>query len=268
MKSNLILAVLLSAVLFFPGCGAKKTSPSESAGPKVITVGVPIGSPLFFYLDDNGNFSGLESEILKLVDQKLPEYTFKYEILELKTILTSLDIGSIDFGSMLFEYNEERAKTYLFGKEGYLDFTTYITVPKGTLGINSLDDLQGKKVGAWPSSNMAYILESYNEQHPDAVPIDIIYMSSGDVLLTGFSTKAIDASLMTRYEALTYRAERGLELDFTGEPVSTSECYYLFPKNRTEIQSAVDKALRELKESGELEQTIQRVLDEYVKTYS
>ncbi|AEF86485.1 bacterial extracellular solute-binding protein, family 3 [Treponema primitia ZAS-2] len=259
-----IPVMVILGLFLFTGCNTKNKA---AEGPKEVLIGVHIGSPLFFYLDDNDEFGGVEDAILKLIDEKLPEYTFKYEILEFTTILTSLDIGSIDMGCYLFEYTEERSKSYLFSTEGYLDFANYISVPKGAKGITTLDDLQGKKVGTWPSGNMAHLLESYNQEH-SKTPIDIVYVNSNDIMITNFNTKSIEASLMTRWEVMTHLATRGFELELVGEPVSISDCYYLFPKDRTELQTAVDRVLRELKASGELERTIQKALDDYAKIYS
>ncbi|HBG12694.1 MAG TPA: hypothetical protein DDX68_15055, partial [Clostridium sp.] len=71
----------------------------------------------------------------------------------------------------------ERDEKYLFGKEPYTTYVTYLAVTGDRTDIKSLDDLKGRKVKSSTGSNSVYILENYNKDHPDN-PIKIDYVDN------------------------------------------------------------------------------------------
>ena len=169
LTMTLSLAFVFSVLL--AGCG--KDNQSEEGVTK-ITVGTGNGYAPYCYLDENGNLAGYEYEVLKAVDELLPQYEFEYQTSDFTNVAISLDAGKIDIAAHQYEYNDERASKYLFGEEPYTTFVTYLVVPKENTSISSLDDLQGKTVFAGgKGSNTTSIIEKYNEEHKDN-PVKIV----------------------------------------------------------------------------------------------
>lgn len=266
MKKNLkeLFGVTFSAILassvLLAGCG--KDDPSESGVAKII-VGTGNAYEPYCYLDENGELAGYEYEVLKAVDELLPQYEFEYQTSDFTNVAISLDAGKIDIAAHQYEYNDERASKYLFGEEAYTTFVTYIVVPADNEDITSLDDLRGKTVyGSGKGSNTTYILEQYNEEHPDG-QIKIVNAESmtSEELVEGLLNGAWDAAVMTRRDVEKHNAAYGSEaLKTTGEPIQSSSTYYLFAKDNTELQQAVDGAIRELRQSGKLAEISIRVI--------
>jgi L-cystine transport system substrate-binding protein len=251
-KTVLIAAALISAALFM-GCKGK-----EAGGAATLIVGMGSDYPPLCYLDADGSLAGYEKDVLDAIDGLLPQYTFKYEVLEFKNLLTSLEAGRLDIAAHNYGPNEERKQKYLFTNEGYLHNTSYIVVPGTTTGIESFDDLRGKIISVPPASGWAYTVESYNAAHQDNPIIINYYEATPDVLVANLLSGVIDATLLTDADVKLANALYGTNFKYVGEPIDdeteTEEgARFVFQKNATELRDAVDSAIRQLIETGALD---------------
>lgn len=236
------------------GCGKKEAL--AGGGAEKVVVGTGNSYEPYCYLDDKGNLAGYEYEVLKAVDELLPQYEFEYKTSDFANVLISLDAGKIDIGAHQYEWNKERDEKYLFGKEPYTTYVTYLTVAGNRDEVKSLDDLKGKKVKSSSGSNSAYILENYNKEHKDnPIRVDYVNNSTDEETITGLLNGVWDATIMTARDVdkLNKSYEKGSpSIKVTGEPVQTSSTYFVFAKDNTKLQEAVDGALKQLKENGTL----------------
>lgn len=262
-----VFGLVASTVL--TGCGSKEESVAEDGVTKII-VGTGNGYSPYCYLDDSGNLAGYEYEVLKAVDELLPQYEFEFQTSDFTNILISLDAGKIDIAAHQYEYNDERASKYLFGEEAYTTFVTYLVVPKDNTTIQSLDDLQGKTAfTGGKGSNSTYIFENYNKEHSDN-PITLVNADSAtsEEFVQGLLSGNWDAATATKRDVEKHNTAYGSEaLKTVGEPLQSSSTYYIFDKNNVELKEAVDGALRELKESGRLaEISIEQIGGDYTES--
>lgn len=256
IAKHLIITTLIMSlsVTMLIGCGKKETS--ANADVTKIIVGTGNAYEPYCYLDDKGNLAGYEYEVLKAVDELLPQYEFEFQTSDFANVLISLDAGKIDIAAHQYEWNEERDAKYLFGTEAYTTFVTYLVVTSDREDINSLDDLQGLKVKSSTGSNSTYILETYNQENSDnPIQIDNVNNSTDEETVTGLINGVWDATILTRrdVEKLNLNYGNGSEvLKIVGEPVQSSSTNFIFAKENTQLQEAVDKTVKELKDSGKL----------------
>ncbi|MDR2795325.1 MAG: transporter substrate-binding domain-containing protein [Spirochaetaceae bacterium] len=259
MKKTLFFPVI--AVIFVLGCAKK-----EDGSAQRLRVGTSNDYPPYCYLDPNGELAGFEKDVLDAIDKKLPEYRFTYEVLEFKNILTSLETGRIDIAAHQFGVNEERQQKFLFSNEGYIGSYSYIVVPDSTNDIHSLDDLRGKHISVPPASGWAYTVETYNAGHPDNPILIDYYEATPDVLITNMTAGVIDATLLTESDVKLINTFWPVNLKITGDPVGDfEESHFVFQKNADKLHDAVDRAIRELKDSGELEAIQKKAVDDFFK---
>lgn len=266
MVSSLVFVVLTAVTL--TGCGATDSTDAGNevtgASSQKVIVGTGNAYEPYCYLDENGNLAGYEYEVLKAVDELLPEYEFEYQTYDFANVLISLDAGKIDLGAHQYELNEERQEKYLFSNESYTTYITYITVAADNTDINSIDDLQGKKVKTSTGSNTTYILEKYNEEHPEN-PIQLVYVDNGtdEETVAGITQGVWDATVLTKRDADKANTEYGNGTDVykqVGDPIATSYTYFAYAKDNTKLQGAVDGALKELRTSGRLAEISEEVI--------
>ncbi|PMC79429.1 L-cystine-binding protein TcyK [Aerococcus viridans] len=271
--SNLIRWGLLTflTTTLLAACGsANATDEATASNPnaETVVVGTGNGYQPFVYLNENGDLTGYDVAVLEAIDEKLDGYQFEYESSDFKNILTSLSAGKVDLAAHQYEYNDERASKYLYGDVGYTDYTLYIVNEAGEDQYSNLDELQGKKVFASPGSNVAYLLEQYNSEHPNTdEQITIVYNENiGELLVTGLKNGAADVAILTQYDANKYNEQFDANLEITSEPISVSKTYFLYDKADEELKDAVDGALQELIDEGTLaELSIEYLGDDYTQ---
>lgn len=253
MKKNIWKSLILIVSLFLVACG--QTSQADD-GSTIVQVGIGNAYPPFTYLDDAGNPAGYDLEVLKKVDEKLTDYSFEYQPMEFKTILTALDANQVRMAAHQYEKNEERAARYLFADETYTDYSAHVVTPKySDFNPQSLDDLVGKTVSANNGSNMATVLSDYNAEHDSSNQINIVYGdASNDVKVNDLTSGKTDATLMTTFDVDKLNANYDNVLKKSGEPIYNNDTHFVYKQGDEELKEAVDGVLAELKADGTLEQ--------------
>jgi L-cystine transport system substrate-binding protein len=258
-KTIIALFGLVAALsLSLSACGS-----SSEDGVQTVRVGTGNAYPPFAYQNESGDLIGYEKALLDAVDEKLPQYKFKYQIFEFKNILTALSAGKIDIGAHQFEENDERRKGYLFSEEGYYDYTSYLAFLEGGTAYETLKDLEGKTISVGAGSNYAYIVDQYNQKEAQTPIKTVYYEANIDVIIANLESGTVDATMLTKPDIERWNQMREIKVASSKEPVYVSQSYFLFKNGDTELQQAVDGALRELKASGELE----KILDTHVRKF-
>lgn len=257
------MAAVLAGVIgvtTLTACGKKEADSKELESGKVV-IGITNNFSDVAFLNDDGELDGFEVELLKAIDEKLENYEFEFQQSNFDNILISLDSAKIDLGTCMFEYSEERAEKYLYGKEGYRDYSVYLEAPKGS-GYTTLESLAGKTIGDISSTNNAALkIQQYNKENPDK-EINLDYYGEGvseDTILKTLDEGRWEAIMRTKAEHEKNKAEYGDKYEL-GEIVTESEAYFLFPKDgkHEKLRDAVDGAIKEIKEDGTLDELSQK----------
>jgi ABC-type amino acid transport substrate-binding protein len=94
-------------------------------------------------------------------------------------------------------------------------------------------------------------MEKYNEEN-DA-NIELVYGENNfEVINTMLANGSIDAYVNTARTVALNNKEYNTDHKVVGDAIMESETYYLFNKSNTTLQTAVDGALKELKDSGKM----------------
>lgn len=251
-KKKFIFTGIASAFLLAACGSAEATDEEATANPDAETIIVGTGNAYqpFVYLDENEDLQGYDIEVLRAVDEKLDQYDFEYESMDFKNILTSLSADKVQLAAHNYAYNDERGAKYLYGEEAYNNYAHHIAADEFTGQVyQSLDDLKGKKVFASPASEVANILETYNAENDDA--IEIVYSeANGELLVSGLQNGTADAAILTKFDVDKYNEQFDINLQASDEALKTAGIYYVFQQGDEELQTAVDGAIKELREEG------------------
>lgn len=267
-KQKWLLLLSIVGAVFLGACSNQTDSSAANADENAETIIVGTGNAYqpFVYLDEDNNLQGYDVEVLKAVDEKLPEYTFKFESMDFKNILTSLSTGKIQLAAHNYAYNEERGKKYLYGEFAYNTYAHHI-VNSDSAGApyETLADLEGKKVFASPGSEVAYILETYNKEHNQA--IEIVYNeASSEVLVKGLENGTADAAILTKFDTNKYNEQFNVQLQASDKAIKSAGIFFIFQQGDEQLKEAVDGALQELFDEGTLSQlSIDIFGDDYTK---
>ncbi|SFE04431.1 L-cystine transport system substrate-binding protein [Paenibacillus catalpae] len=269
-KKVLVFTAALSLVLVAAGCGsnnksdntqaqngnkaAANASASSNAGGEVkkVVIGTGTGFPQVCFIDENGKLTGFDVELIKEIDNRLPQYEFDIQTMEFSNLLLSLETNKIDLVAHEMEKNPEREAKYLFNTEPYAHWRNKIIVPQDNNTIHSLDDLAGKKVLVGATSAQAQILENYNKDHDKK--INIVYQNgAANDTVSQLTTGRVDATLAADFTLSLIDPQTKLKT--TGDDLSEADILFVLRKGdpaSQELSDAVDVALKELKADGTL----------------
>ncbi|WP_138494719.1 transporter substrate-binding domain-containing protein [Paenibacillus pinistramenti] len=258
--SAALFGILLTAGVI-AGCGNDKNSAAGSVKAAAandnqtvtkIIVGTGTGFPQVCFLDENGKLTGFDVELVKEIDNRLPQYEFEFQTQEFSNLLLSLETKKIDFVAHEMEKNPEREEKYLFNKEPYAHWRNKIIVAKDNNSIQSLDDLQGKKVLTSATSAEAQILENYNKTHNNA--INIVYQSgAANDTVSQITSGRVEATLGADFTRSLIDPQNKLKT--TGDDLSEADILFVFRKDdpaEQKLADDIDGAIKELKADGTL----------------
>lgn len=251
------LWTISSAVLLLAACSSntateekkeKVATSAKTEDVQKIVVGTGTQFPNICFIDEDGNLNGYDIEMVKAIDEKLPEYEFEFQTMDFPNLLVSLETDKIDFVAHQMEVTEEREEKYLFNKEPYNVFPLKVTVHQDNNEIQSIEDLKGKKVGATPTSSSAVLLEKYNSEHD--LGAEIVYSQSSVDSNQQLKTGRIDAIVSTPFAVDFVNEQSDAQQKVVGDALSSSKVFFLFNKDETALADRIDEALVELKEEG------------------
>lgn len=241
----------------------------EGASQEVKTIKIGIGNSFnpMCYVDENGDLQGYDYETLKKIDEQLPQYEFKYEPTEFKNILVGLDTDNYDIAVHHYGWNEERAKKYLYGDvANFFDSGYNFRVAKGSdIVIRNEEDLGGLKIGVQTSSNVAYLLEKFNTEHPDK-QIEIIYDDgTAEQHLAGLNSGIYDGLLSIPFVDALDKAAYGDIFDIAGSELFYNDekqngCYFIYNYGDETLKEDIDKVQQELLDSGWQKELSEKIL--------
>jgi len=247
----LVLAALLTACAnsekTVGDASAQKTAQSGKDVQKII-VGTGTQFPNICFLDDKGNLTGYDVELVRAIDEKLPEYKFEFKTMEFSNLLLSLETRKIDFIAHQMEVNSEREEKFLFNKEPYNVFPLKVTVNEKNNAIQSIEDLKGKNVSVSPTSNSAVFIEKYNKEHN--IGANIVYSSGSVDVNNQLATGRIDAIITTPFAVRYYNESNEAQQKVVGDALLNSKVYFLLNKDEVKLQQRLDEAIVELKNEG------------------
>lgn len=158
MKRFVVLFLAFAMVLGLVGCGGSKSSgqPAQSNEPDikaiqtkgVLRAGVKVDVPKFGYKDPKTDkIDGFEIDMIRALAKKILGDPTKIELTGVnpKTRGPALDNGEVDVVVATFTITEERKKSWNFSDSYFQDAVSLLV--KKDAGINSLKDLNGKKIG-------------------------------------------------------------------------------------------------------------------------
>jgi L-cystine transport system substrate-binding protein len=267
MKRNKMVAIaliLISMMALAAGCSSNVSSIGGKNSKKII-IGTGSEYKPYCFLDDKNNLTGFEVEVLKKVNEKLPQYEFEFKTFDFNAILVSLETGKIDLAAHQFEVNADRKNKYLFGDEGVTIYDLMLVTKENRNDIKSLDDLSAinatVEVGK-ASANKTAVVDRWNKEHGNKLKLTL-EASDTTITLQNIDSGKTDAFVNIQRNVDAYKTTYGAKIKTVGEPISRSNSYYLYRKDDetgAQLKKDVDAALKQLKEDGTLTQLSQKWL--------
>ncbi|MBQ6589244.1 MAG: transporter substrate-binding domain-containing protein [Butyrivibrio sp.] len=217
----------------------------------------------FSYYDENGNKTGYEIEVIKLVDEALPQYEFEYYDGEQEAIYTGLSTGKYDIALTNAYYTTKRAENYEIPENPIGASPAGLIVSKENADITSLE--AAATAGLKPAPYLAgdgntYQYQKYNEEHPDN-QLELSYTSdenafSNAIVAVAEGRYGCHLTPVSRWTTVIEPEDGALheyydKLSYT--PVISISTFPIIAKGETQLTQDISEVLGQLKEDGTLE---------------
>lgn len=260
-----LMMFLAMACLILAGCGSGSSSAETSSGSEkkqteakdtlekakeegVLVVGSSNDAPFSYVDKDTKEYSGIDADILKEVAKRLGIPKVEMKEIKFENLLLELNNGNIDIVADGMYRKPEREKIVLFTDIWYKQGEVLV-VPKNST-IAGLDDLKGKVVGAQKGTTFLEMAQRLKDE--GKIGQVSTFGSSAELLLAA-NTGKIDATLIDGVvAAYSLKTDASLNLKLV-TPYEAEAVGYIASsvrKEDTALAEAINKELKELKESG------------------
>ena len=216
----------------------------------VLVMGTSIGFPPYEFIDDYGNYAGIDIEIADAVADKLG-MTLEVRDWDFDYLVSAVAVGAVDVVLAGLTATEER-KEYVDFSDIYYTNRQVILVPEWSY-IRSVDDLDRCTIGVQRNTTAElYCTVDYGYENVciyNNIDLAAWDLSNGqiDCIVTDYPTAG---KLLSANSTLVM-----LKTDYIRESYAA-----LFAKNNTELRDRFNEALAELKADG----TIQAIVRKYI----
>lgn len=217
------------------------------------------------YVDENGNATGYDVEVMKLVDEKLEDYEFEFVPTSDEDLFIGVEQGKYDVGVKNAFHTEEREESYLFPEEFIGLSSAGLVLKSKNEHIKNLKDFATAELTLAPiaaSSAQYTIVDQYNQEYPanqvnlkagEEFNLDVIQWVNEGRVDGAITIEAIYTAQVLNEESPYYQFKD----DLVYNEFSVIKTWPLFNKKQTEFAQAYDEAMKELKETDELSKVME-----------
>ena len=245
-----VLAALAIALICC-GCGAKSMTAKE--GKLIMATNAEF--PPYEYKEGD-KIVGIDAEVAKLIADKLG---LELEIadVDFDSIIPGVQSGKYDMGMAGMTVTDERKEKVNFSDSYAIG--VQVVIVKEDSEIKSIDDLEGKKIGAQQGTT-GYIYASDTPENGGFGEENVTGYQNGALAVEALKGGKVDCVIIDNEPAKAYvAANEGLKILDT--EYVTEDYAICFAKENTELQEKVNDALKELIEDG----SVKKVVDKYIK---
>ncbi|WP_042345195.1 transporter substrate-binding domain-containing protein [Bacillus massiliigorillae] len=268
-----ILAAVVTSLSLLAGCGLDEDASTESKGNNSDAIKIKVAydqsTKPMSWKDENGKATGYDVEIMRLVDELLPDYEFEFVGTSSDDLLIGVQQGKYQVGVKNAFWTQERTEKFIFPKEFLGLSSAGLVLKKENANIKSLADFASAKYSLAPiaANNAQYtIIDEYNKKNPnnqvklkagDAFTVDVVQWVNegrvdGGVMIEGaFNKQVLDK------EGPYYN----LKDDVVYNEFAVIKTWPLFNKEQQKFADAYDKAIKQLKEEKKTNELTKKFYD-------
>lgn len=265
MKKNvLVLAAAVCMAAALTACGSSKSATetttagaadtttaaaekTESTGGKIVMVTNAEFPPYEYH--ENNTIVGIDADIARAIADQMG-MELEIQDMAFDSLIPAIQSGKADFAAAGMTVNEERLRNVDF-TETYAEAAQVIIVKEGS-AIAAPADLTGKKIGVQTGTTGDIYAD-------DVENAEVQRFNKGMEAVMALTQDKLDAVIIDREPAKVFVKENeGLKI--LDEAFTEEEYAIAIKKGNTELLEKMNAAIKELKESGEL----QKIVDKYI----
>ncbi|MBN6205910.1 transporter substrate-binding domain-containing protein [Ralstonia pickettii] len=260
MKKVSLLLMFFALVLLLAACGKdsekagketdaeaidKRWAEIEEAGELVVgTSGTLIAASFY---DENDELTGYDVEVLREIGNRLG-LEVSFEIMGVDSMLPAVKSGRIDVAANDMTVTEKRLEEFNFSDPYKYSYTTMAVRTTDNSGIESLEDLAGKKAGGGATTVYSQIAEHYGAE------VVTYGNAPNEAYLSDVNNGRTDL-VMNDYYLTKFGVAAFPEFDIHLHPTLKfypTEQAVIIPKDADVLTEKINEAIQEMHEDGTL----------------
>lgn len=246
MKKYLSLALLLLLVMS-NGCSEEKTAADPKIETKkILKVGTNPDFAPFEFIDQDGKMAGFDLDLIHAIGKKM-DMKVEMENIAWDGLIPAVQAGNVDLAIAGMAITPERKEVLLFSDPYYESGLTIMVPEKST--IQGFEDLKGKKIAVQIGTMSA----TKAKEVPNAIVRE--FNTSADAFMelkNGGADAVINHIPVIKYYILKNGGSAS-GYKIVGAPLTSASDAIAAKKENKELIDKVNKAMKELKASGEFD---------------
>jgi polar amino acid transport system substrate-binding protein len=254
MNKRSLVGILLASVMsigLMAGCGTSKGDTKADGGNKKYVIACDSKFAPFSF-EESGKYKGIDVELLDAIAK---EEKFEYELkpMDFDGIIPGLTSNQLDGAISAMTITDDRKKVLDFS-EGYFVSGLSVVVNKDNTSINSVNDLNGKKVSIKKGTAGA----KYAEDNGAKYGLKLNYFDDSPSMFQAVENKNVDF-LLEDYPVIAYKikADNGAKLKIVGDKLDTVDYGFAVKKGQNaDLLKKFNEGLKKLKENGKYDEIV------------
>ncbi|MBP2078712.1 transporter substrate-binding domain-containing protein [Oceanobacillus polygoni] len=253
MNKFRLFLMLLAVITVLSACGNSGDTATEDerweevqdAGELVVgTSGTLIAAS---YYDENDELTGYDVEVMREIANRL-DLDVSFEIMGIDSMLPAIQSGRIDVAANDIEPTDSRKEQFNFSEPYKYSYSTMAVRESDNSGIESLEDLEGKKAGGGATTIYSQIAEHFGAEvvtygnAPNEAYLSDVSNARTDVVINDY--------YLTKFGVAAF-PDFDLHLHPTLKFHPTEQAVVI-PKDADKLTEEINRVLNEMREDGTL----------------
>jgi len=246
---RIFIALGVALIVFF----SLSCSPKQK---KILRVGTDAENPPFTY-QEGSEFKGIDIEICKRIADKL-NMQLQITKFQFDELFSALALNKIDIAASAITITPKRKQTMDFTIPYFETDLAVVAKSNSPVKVEKIEDL-GKYIVGCQSNTTSHQYLTENLMEKDLLPKNKLKLYPTVIETLGeLLNGKIDLMVFDEWVAKDFSQQQDIKIVYT---IQTNEQYGLAMQAGKEINTRINKALKELKDSGELENIIREYID-------
>lgn len=258
--TQITAALLLTGLL--TACGNQAEEDGDSTGSvwdqiqeegKIVAATSGTLFPTSYHAEDSDELTGFEVEILREMANRL-DLEIEFSEMGIDNILTSVNNGRVDIAANDIDITEDREEKFTFTDPYKHSYGSAIVRTDDLSGIETLDDLEGKKAGGAATTVYMQIGVDHGAE-------EVIYDNvTNDTYLRDVENGRLDV-ILNDYYLQSLAVEALPEIDVTVHPTLAyfpNSQAIIMKKDETELAENLNRVLGEMLDDGTISELSQQ----------
>ncbi len=270
LRKKIFLLLALIFALLLTACGnddnssenkneSSKWNEIKENGVLVVGTSGTLIAASFYDGDEEADdqLTGFDVEVMREIAKRL-DLDIKFEIMGIDGMLPAIKSGRIDVAANDIEVTEKRKEEFNFSDPYKYSYTTMAVRSDDNSGIESLEDLKGKRAGGGATTIYSQIAEKFGAEvvtygnAPNEAYLRDVNDGTTDVVINDYFLTKFGVGAFPQFDLHLHPT-----LKFN--PTSTA---VIMPKGEEELTNKINEVLKDMREEGILSKLAKQFYEE------